>query len=58
MVLLGLIWMGWGALGSELVVKEYTGTHLTQPTTANKPLVRRGMLNLLGRFAELHALPG
>jgi len=27
--------------------KPYTGTHLTQPTTANKPLVRRGMLNLL-----------
>lgn len=27
-------------------VKEYTGTHLTQPTTANKPLMRRGTLNL------------
>ena len=28
-------------------VKEYTGTHLTQATTANKPLVRRGAYNLL-----------
>ena len=27
--------------------KEYTGTHLTQATSANKPLVRRGMLNKL-----------
>jgi hypothetical protein len=25
----------------------HPGTHLTQPTTANKPLVRRGMLNEL-----------
>ena len=31
----------------NISVKEYTGTHLAQPTTANKPLVRRGMLNLL-----------
>jgi len=31
----------------NISVKEYTGTHLTQATTANKPLVRRGMLNLL-----------
>lgn len=28
-------------------VKAVTGTHLTQATTANKPLVRRGMLNEL-----------
>lgn len=28
-------------------VKEYTGIHLTQATTANKPLVRRGMFNEL-----------
>jgi hypothetical protein len=28
-------------------IKPITGTHLTQPTTANKPLVRRGMLNEL-----------
>jgi len=32
---------------TSISVKEYTGTHLTQPTTANKPLVRRGMLNEL-----------
>jgi len=31
----------------NISVKEYTGTHLTQATTANKPLVRRGMLNEL-----------
>jgi len=31
--------------------KEYTGTHLTQPTTANKPLVRRGAYNLL-KYSE------
>jgi hypothetical protein len=40
---------GAGFAGSvdNISVKEYTGTHLTQPTTANKPLVRRGMLNEL-----------
>ncbi|MBP6484206.1 MAG: hypothetical protein KA254_06225, partial [Rhodoferax sp.] len=31
----------------NISVKEYTGIHLTQPTTANKPLVRRGAYNLL-----------
>lgn len=31
----------------SISVKPYTGIHLTQPTTANKPLVRRGMLNEL-----------
>lgn len=31
----------------NISVKEYTGTHLSQPTTANKPLVRRGAYNLL-----------
>jgi len=31
----------------DISCKPYTGTHLTQATTANKPLVRRGMLNLL-----------
>jgi len=28
-------------------IKVYTGTHLTQATTANKPLVRRGLYNEL-----------
>ena len=32
---------------NSVTVQEYTGTHLTQATTANKPLVRRGMLNEL-----------
>lgn len=32
---------------NNISIKEYTGTHLTQATTANKPLVRRGMLNEL-----------
>lgn len=32
---------------TSISVKEYTGTHLTQATSANKPLVRRGMLNEL-----------
>ena len=31
---------------SNLSVKQVTGIHLTQATTANKPLVRRGALNL------------
>jgi len=31
----------------NISVKEYTGTHLTQATTANKPLVRRGLYNEL-----------
>ena len=33
--------------------KAYSGTHLTQATTANKPLVRRGMLNLLTSSSDL-----
>ena len=37
----------------NISVKEYTGIHLTQATTANKPLVRRGMLNLLLQSATL-----
>jgi hypothetical protein len=36
---------------TSISVKEYTGTHLTQPTTANKPLVRRGAYNLL-KYSE------
>ncbi len=32
---------------SNVSVKEYTGAHLTQATTANKPIVRRGMFNEL-----------
>ena len=46
-----ILLQGYGTTGTfsadNISVKEYTGTHLTQPTTANKPLVRRGMLNEL-----------
>jgi len=35
----------WTLNGAAYIVPD--GTHLTQATTANKPLVRRGMLNLL-----------
>ena len=32
---------------SAISVREVTGIHLTQGTTANKPLLRRGLVNLL-----------
>ena len=38
---------------SAISCKPYTGTHLTQPTTANKPLVRRGMLNQITYSSDL-----
>ena len=31
----------------NISVKEYTGTHISQATTANKPILRRGLVNLL-----------
>lgn len=31
---------------SNIIIKEVTGIHATQATTANKPTVRRGLLNL------------
>ena len=37
----------------DIVVKEYTGTHLTQATTANKPLVRRGAYNRVWPSTDL-----
>jgi len=42
---------------NNISIKEYTGTHLTQATTANKPLVRRGMLNLMFQSQTLTVAP-
>lgn len=44
--------VAWGSVGDaayfdNISVKEYTGNHLTQATTANKPLLRRGLFNEL-----------
>ena len=39
-----------GTIGN-VSIKEYTGTHLTQATTANKPLVRRGAYNYV-KYSE------
>jgi len=38
-------------------IKPYTGTHLTQATTANKPLVRRGAYNLIAMSEALGTAP-
>lgn len=35
-----------GSVGS-ISIREVTGTHATQATTANKPILRRGIVNLL-----------